>query len=257
MAPALRRSPRVIAHRGMSTLAPENTLAAFRLCAEHGVRWFEFDCDLLADGTVVVIHDDTLDRTTDHTGGYHALTAADLGLIDAGSWFGAGFAGERLPTLPQVIALMNELGLDANLEIKSSGAGAAHARRLVAAVAHDLTALAPEREVLVSSFNPVLLGEFHRLAPQWPVACLFEDRWWAGMWGPIADLLDACAIHPELEGLTEKRVRRIRESGRDVNVWTVNSAERAAELFGWGVTGIFTDVAQDLPGDWRSAERQA
>ena len=92
MAPALRRSPRVIAHRGMSTLAPENTLAAFRLCAEHGVRWFEFDCDLLADGTVVVIHDDTLDRTTDHTGGYHALTAADLGLIDAGSWFGAGFA---------------------------------------------------------------------------------------------------------------------------------------------------------------------
>ncbi|NCD19832.1 MAG: glycerophosphoryl diester phosphodiesterase [Actinobacteria bacterium] len=251
--PALRRPPRVIAHRGMSTLAPENTLAAFRLCAAHGVRWFEFDCDLLADGTVVVIHDDTLDRTTDARGGYHALVAADLERIDAGSWFSGEFTGERLPTLPQVIALMNELGLDANLEIKSSGAGAAHARRLVAAVARDLESLAPAREVLVSSFNPVLLGEFHRLAPQWPVACLFEDRWWAGMWGPIADLLDAAAIHPELEGLSEKRVRRIRESGRDVNVWTVNSEGMARKLFGWGVSGVFTDVAQDFPVEWRSA----
>lgn len=249
---SLRHRPRVIAHRGMSSLAPENTLAAFRLCAEHGVRWFEFDCDVLADGTVVVLHDSTLDRTTDHTGGYHHLVAADLAGIDAGSWFSPRFAGERLPTLPQVIALMNELGLDANLELKSSGAGAAHARRLLDAVARDLAALDPAREVLVSSFNPVLLAEFHRLAPAWPVACLFEDRWWAGMWRSIADLLDACAIHPELEGLTATRVRRIRDSGRDVNVWTVNSVDRAEELFGWGVTGIFTDIAQDLPAEWLS-----
>lgn len=237
----------------MSTLAPENTLAAFRLCAEHSVRWFEFDCDLLADGTVVVVHDSTLDRTTSASGGYHALVAADLGAIDAGSWFSPDFAGELLPTLPQVIALMNDLGLDANLEIKSAGAGAAHTHRLVAAVARDLEELDPAREVLVSSFNPVLLGEFHRLAPQWPIACLVEDRWWAGMWGPIADLLGACAIHPEHRGLTERRVRRIRESGRDVNVWTVNAEDRAEELFGWGVTGIFTDVAQDLPVEWRVA----
>ncbi|MGM0386280.1 MAG: glycerophosphodiester phosphodiesterase family protein [Actinomycetota bacterium] len=237
----------------MSSLAPENTLAAFRLCAEHGVRWFEFDCDLLADDTVVVLHDSTLDRTTDASGGYRTLTAAGLEGIDAGSWFSGEFAGERLPTLPQVIALMNELGLDANLEIKSSNAGAAHARRLVDAVVRDLEELSPEREVLVSSFSPVLLGEFHRLAPQWPVACLFEDRWWAGMWRSIADLLDAAAIHPKLKGLTAKRVRKIRDSGRDVNVWTVNSVALAQELFGWGVTGVFTDVAQEFPEEWRSA----
>lgn len=251
--PTLHSRPRVIAHRGMSSLAPENTLAAFRLCAEHGVRWFEFDCDVLADGTVVVIHDETLDRTTDHAGGYHHLAAADLAGIDAGSWFSAEFSGEPLPTLPQVLAVMNELGLDANLELKSSNAGAAHARRLVAAVSRDLESLHPGRELLVSSFNPVLLGEFHRLAPRWPVACLFEDRWWAGMWRSIADLLDACAVHPELDGLTAARVRRIRESGRDVNVWTVNSTATAEELFDWGVTGVFTDVAQDFPLEWRSA----
>ena len=251
--PELRHAPRIIAHRGMSTLAPENTLAAFRLCADHGVRWFEFDCDVLVDGTVVVVHDSTLDRTTDHTGGYRTLAAADLAGIDAGSWFAPEFAGEPLPTLPEVIALMNELGLDANLEIKSGNDGAAPSRLLLAGIARDLESLDPARELLVSSFNPVLLGEFHRAAPQWPVACLFEDRWYATMWRSIAELVDARAIHPALSGLTEKKVRRFRDAGYDVNVWTVNSVERAAELFEWGVTGVFTDVAQDFPAEWRSA----
>lgn len=96
--PELRNRPRVIAHRGIS--------------------WFEFDCDVLADGTAVVIHDATLDRTTNQTGDYRALATADLAGIDAGSWFGAGFAGEPLPTLHQVVELMNEERLNANLELK-------------------------------------------------------------------------------------------------------------------------------------------
>jgi len=143
--PELRNRPRIIAHRGMSSLAPENTLSAFRLCAAHGVSWFEFDCDVLADGTAVVIHDATLDRTTNQTGDYRALATADLAGIDAGSWFGAGFAGE-------------------------------------------LELLDPDRELLVSSFNPLLLAEFHRTAPRWPIACLYENHQFAAVWRSVAGL---------------------------------------------------------------------
>ena len=146
--------PRVYAHRGMSALAPENTLAAFALCAEHGVRWFELDVDVLADGTVVVVHDTTLDRTTDRGGAYHGLSAADLAGIDCGSWFSAAFAGEPLPTLPQVVALMNESGLNANVELKSTDRRRAGA--LVAAVARDLEALDP---ALIARIDGICGGE--------------------------------------------------------------------------------------------------
>jgi len=185
--PELRNRPRIIAHRGMSSLAPENTLSAFRLCAAHGVSWFEFDCDVLADGTAVVIHDATLDRTTNQTGDYRALATADLAGIDAGSWFGAGFAGE-------------------------------------------LELLDPARELLVSSFNPLLLAEFHRTAPRWPVACLYENHQFAAVWRSVAGLLGATAIHPGVTGLERDRVRRFRAAGYDVNVWTVNSVEQAQEF---------------------------
>ncbi len=251
--PELRHAPRVIAHRGMSSLAPENTLAAFRLCADHGVRWFEFDCDVLADGTVVVIHDATLDRTTDHKGEVHALTLADLDDVDAGSWFDPRFAGEPVPTLRQVVDLMNEAGLDANLELK-------HTRGvpggpLLAGVARELERLHPDRQLLVSSFDPLLLAGFRRLAPHWPLACLYEHHRFTGIWRSVASLLGAVAIHPGDLGLEAGHVRQFTDAGLAVNVWTVNSVDRAAELFGWGVGAVFTDVAQDFPPEWREARQ--
>lgn len=142
---------------------------------------------MLADGTAVVIHDATLDRTTNQTGDYRALATADLAGIDAGSWFGAGFAGELEP-------------------------------------------LDPARELLVSSFNPLLLAEFHRTAPRWPVACLYENHQFAAVWRSVAGLLGATAIHPGVTGLERDRVRRFRAAGYDVNVWTVNSVEQAQEF---------------------------
>ncbi len=244
----------MIAHRGMSSLAPENTLAAFRLCADHGVRWFEFDCDVLADGTVVVIHDATLERTTTGRGRVRELMAADLAGIDAGSWFDPRYAGEPVPTLRQVVDLMNETGLNANLELKHTrGEPAAP---LLEGVARELERLDPARDLLVSSFNPRLLAGFRKRAPQWPVACLFEHHRFAGVWRPVAGLLHAVAIHPGDEGLEAGHVRRFVDAGLAVNVWTVNSVERAAQLFEWGVDGVFTDRAQDFPPEWYSVGRR-
>ena len=108
----------VQAHRGASAVAPENTLAAFRAAAEQGARWVELDVALLADGTLVVIHDDSVDRTTSGSGNLGTLNRADLDRLDAGAWFHARFAGERLPTLDETIEVLGELGLGANVEIK-------------------------------------------------------------------------------------------------------------------------------------------
>src|SRR6185437_12837650 len=114
-APAL---PSVIGHRGAASSAPENTLGGMRRAHALGIRWVEFDVRLSGDGHCILLHDDAVDRTTDGTGEAAALDFAALRRLDAGSWFSPDFAGERIPTLEETVALLGVLGLGANVEIK-------------------------------------------------------------------------------------------------------------------------------------------
>ena len=109
-------------------------MAAFRSAVDHQVTWVEADVDIIADGTVIVCHDSTLDRTTNRSGRYDGLTVADLAGIDAGGWFSPQFRGEPIPTLQNLIDLMNATGLNANIEIKPSEAGREETLRLIDAV---------------------------------------------------------------------------------------------------------------------------
>lgn len=280
----------VLAHRGASALAPENTLAAYRLAADHGARWVELDVDVISDGTIIVIHDSRLDRTTNRTGPYYGLTAADLPAIDAGSWFHAPtastvigrttagqappapvpprapnsptpvpltpvpaspspFAGEPLPTLAQALELLGARGVGVNVELKSCQAGATACRWLVDGVAELLDAHAqafPGCEVLVSSFNPVLLDRMGARRPLTRRALLVERGLLLDDWRSYAEMLGVEAVNPADAGLERGRVEEIRSLGYGINVWTVNSRRRAEELFEWGVTGVFTDRVHEL-----------
>ena len=111
-------APRLIGHRGAAALAPENTLASIRAAADSGVPWIEVDAKLAKDGVPVLMHDDTLDRTTAGQGPVVARTSGELGRLDAGSWFDPRFAGETVPTLSQCLAECRRLGLGLDLEIK-------------------------------------------------------------------------------------------------------------------------------------------
>ncbi|KGF01649.1 glycerophosphoryl diester phosphodiesterase [Actinomyces sp. S4-C9] len=235
----------IFAHRGASAIAPENTMAAFKKAVEAGATWIETDVDVLKDGTPILIHDSSLDRTTNRSGSYYDLTVSDLDDIDAGSWFSPEFAGERIPTLAQLVAVMNETGLNANIEIKSNEAGAQMSLQLVDAILKELEAL-DGPQVIISSFNHVLLKIFKDKAPQYSVGALFvaENLW--DDWKSILELVGADYIHPDDSALTRAQVQAFREAGYGVNVWTVNSPARANELFNWGVTGIFTDVAHQM-----------
>ncbi|KFC97469.1 Glycerophosphoryl diester phosphodiesterase [Leminorella grimontii] len=237
---------RIYAHRGMSSLAPENTLLAFRLCAEHRVAWFECDIDILSDGTIVVFHDDTLERCTDGSGPLFAQTRASLNTLDAGSWFSPRFAGERVPTLAQLIALMNRCRLNANIEIKPGERTPEATASLLKGLDAALDRLDAERQYLISSFDPSLVGAFKQQRPQADVACLFENEALNDGWRETMARVGATAIHPQNEGLTRCQVEAFKAAGFLVNVWTVNDAQRARELFEWGVDGIFTDYAQEF-----------
>ena len=138
----------IFGHRGLSSLAPENTMAAFRCAVDHQVAWVEADVDVIGDGTVIICHDSTLDRTTNRAGRYDDLTVADLGGIDAGGWFSPRFEGEPLPTLRDLIDLMNDTGLNANIEIKPNETGKEASLRLVDGVIAQLERLRPGVEVI-------------------------------------------------------------------------------------------------------------
>ncbi|MGK2349556.1 glycerophosphodiester phosphodiesterase family protein [Actinomyces sp. W5033] len=244
----------VLAHRGASALAPENTLAAFRRASAEGAAWVELDVDVIGDGTVIVIHDSALDRTTDHRGSYYDLTAADLTAIDAGSWFTAAdgtrpYAGESLPTLQAALEVVGAAGMGVNVELKSCEAGAAACRRLVDGVAALLEAHAerwPSSQVLLSSFNPLLLERAARRRPGTPRALLTDNGLLLDDWRSLVEELGAVAVNPGDRTLERGRVEEIRSLGYGVNVWTVNTLERAQELFSWGATGVFTDRVHEL-----------
>ena len=240
LVPRLERA--VLAHRGLPSVAPENTMAAFRAAADAGAGWIETDVDLLADGTPVLIHDTALERTTDRGGSIYGLRAADLAHVDAGSWFGPDFAGERLPTLEAFIDFVNERGINANIELKANEQGAARSVELVDTLAAALERLDAGRQVLVSSFSQPLLMAFHQRHPRYATAVLYESATIRPDWRSVAELCGAVAIHPEDTGLTEAMVRAVRAAGYGVNVWTVNRPDRANQLFNWGCTGVFTDV---------------
>jgi hypothetical protein len=131
--------PVVEAHRGDNAQAPENTLAAFRLARDQGARWIELDVQQTRDNEIVVMHDPTVDRTTDGNGPVASLTLAEIRQLDAGSWFSAAFAGEPVPTLAETAALVAGSGSRLNVEVKASGLAPAEADRVIGATPASLS----------------------------------------------------------------------------------------------------------------------
>lgn len=242
--------PRIFAHRGASSLAPENTIAAFSKAMEVGATRIEFDVDVISDGTLIVLHDDRLDRTTTGKGGYYQLSYSDIRRLDAGRWFSDTYRFERIPEAADVIAFANTQRMGMNLEIKPCRAGTRLRETLIENLAVAVDAVADPSRFLVSSFDHELLAAFHAARPQIALGWLFERENQPGpSWQEGAAALGCVSIHPDLTGLTREEVRQMRDAGFEVNVWTVNDVELARELATWGVTGIFTDRPQDFPAE--------
>lgn len=233
-----RSSEQVQAHRGASAVAPENTVAGFRAARDQGARWVELDVALLADGTPVVIHDVTLDRTTNRKGPLGELVAADLAGLDAGSWFGPQFAGEKLSTLPQVLEALGELGLHANVEIKQHAHHKSLAQ-LTETVHACLTARPEGVRIMISSFDAECLKAMHRLDPSYELAMLWSEL--PADWIEQVAAIPAGAIHLHYRALSFNVLDRARERNILVRCWTCNDPSQIEPFWKEGLGGVITD----------------
>ena len=230
--------PRWVAHRGAGKLAPENTLAAFRLGAGLGYTAFECDVKLSADGVPFLLHDDALERTSNGAGTASAQPWAELSQLDAGSWHSRAFAGEALPTLQAVAAFVMRNGYALNIEIKPTLGAEAPTGQRVAALADRLWA---GRAVppLLSSFRPEALAAAQAAAPALPRALLL-DTLWPG-WFECATALGCVAVVAHHGLMNTDLLKRLRAAGWRALVYTVNDPADAERLLALGIDGLITD----------------
>ncbi|MCT7316620.1 glycerophosphodiester phosphodiesterase [Ralstonia sp. CHL-2022] len=230
--------PRAIAHRGAGKLAPENTLGAFRHGASFGYRMFEFDVKLSGDGASVLLHDATLDRTTNGAGRLDALTLGQIAQLDAGSWHSAAYAGEPVPTLAAIARYLRANNFLANIEIKPVP-GAEW--RTGAAVALDARALWAGADVppLLSSFSEDALAAAREAVPELPRALLLDKL--PADWLDRLRALDCVALDANHRELTPEIIDAAHAAGFRVCCYTVNDLDRAQLLWSAGLDGLITD----------------
>jgi glycerophosphoryl diester phosphodiesterase len=230
--------PTLFAHRGSSAHAPENTLAAFELAIRQGAPTIELDATLCGDKQVVVIHDDTLKRTTGAPGVVRKWPLRAIKELDAGSWFAPAFKGEKIPTLAEVFETVGKR-IFINVEVKNYASPLDdlpdHLANLV--VKHSMV-----DRVLFSSFNPIALLRLNKLLPQVPRGLLVFGGWQGALGrGWLGDRFPCQALHPEASDVTAALVNRTHRAKRRLHVYTVNQPAEMTRLFALGVDGIFTD----------------
>ncbi len=250
--------PRVLAHRGGGTLAPENTIAAIKVGLERGFRAVEFDAMLAADDVPVLMHDPTLERTGLIGGVISELDAAELGRIDVGGWHSPRFIGETVPTLERTLRFCRDHGVWPNIEIKpapgfEAATGSAVAR-VTAEVYAELIRPGGERAgqveprvPLLSSFAPEALIAAREAAPSVPLGWLVDDvrpDWRDGLTG-----LGCVSLHTDHWRLTAKQAREIKHAGAWLFCYTVNSPQRARAILDWGVDAFCTDAIDRIAAD--------
>lgn len=233
--------PIIFAHRGASAQAPENTLAAFELACSQGADAIELDAKLSADGEVVVIHDLTVDRTTDGQGRVSDLTLADLRALDAGSFFSEKHRGEKIPTLDEVFETAGER-LFINVQFTNH---ATPHDQLVEKVCPLVKKHGLEERLIFSSFLASNLRKAAKLLPDVPRG-LLSMRGWLGTWARSFGFSfgNYAALHPNLADVNKREVSRVHRLRRRIHVWTVNKPEEILVLKEWDVDGIFTDDPQ-------------
>ena len=230
--------PTLFAHRGASHYAPENTLAAFEIAIKQQADAIELDVKMTADGHVVVIHDQTLDRTTDGTGNVADMELAQIKELDAGIHYDDQFMGEKVPTLEEVLIQMDKR-IPINIELTNYASLFNNLPEEVATIVRECSM---EDFILFSSFNPIALLKIKKLLPEVPVGLLCLP----GKNGSIprshlVNRLSHEAIHPEYRDISSRLIHAAHKHNKRVHAYTVNHVSDIQNMFDIGVDGIFTD----------------
>lgn len=233
--------PIIFAHRGDLAHAPENTLPSFQQALQKGADGVELDAKLTADGHVIVIHDPTLDRTTDGKGRVAVSTLEVIRKLDAGTWFNEKFAGTKVPLLEEVF---ETVGRDKMINIELTNY-ASPRDGLVLKVSELIKRHNNQSQILFSSFFPSNLKIAAQTLPAVPRGLLAMPGL-VGLWARSFGFMfgDYQALHPHISNASREQVQRAHRLKRRVHVWTANTPEEIVRLKEWGVDGIFTDDPQ-------------
>ena len=234
----LFQRPIILAHRGDSAHAPENTLPAFSQAIQEGVDGIELDVKLTADGHVVVIHDSDVERTTDGKGRVAALTLDAVRKLDAGSWFDPKFSGTKIPLLDEAFETIGRDKL-INIELKNYSTPF---NGLALKVCELIKRHNTGRQIILSSFFEFYLNIAAIILP-YVSRGLLAMRGTPGLWARSFGFMfgDFQALHPHVSSVSRQQVARAHRVHRRVHVWTVNDPEEVIRLTDWGVDGIITD----------------
>jgi glycerophosphoryl diester phosphodiesterase len=238
--------PRLVAHRGAGTLAPENTLAAMRVGASFSYKMVEFDAKLSQDQVAILLHDAELERTTNGHGKAANHPYAALAKLDAGLWFSADFRGEPIPTLEAVARYTLSHNIASNIEIKPTpGLEAITGTAIARQAKHDWRA-APVPPLL-SSFSLVALEAAQHEAPNLPRGWITKEL--SKNWRETLTRLGCVSIHLHHRSIKKRLLGEIHSAGFRVAAWTVNDPVRATELLQWGVDSVITDALDLISAD--------
>jgi glycerophosphoryl diester phosphodiesterase len=238
--------PLWIAHRGAGKLAPENTLAAFRVGASYGYRAFECDVKLSQDGVPFLLHDDTLDRTSNAKDVAGQKPWAELSQVDAGSWHSKTFAGEPLANLAAIAHYVQNNDFALNLEIKPTTGVELATGQAVGTACLAMWKSKP-RALLFSSFKPESLRGAKETAPEIPRALLL-DKLWPGWWD-VAQDLGCVAVVTNYKLMDAALVAQLHDAGLRAVCYTVNDKSQAQRLLQWGIDGLITDAVNQFSPD--------
>ncbi len=231
--------PWLIAHRGASGSAPENTMAAFRRAIELGANFIETDLQLTRDAHLVAIHDVTLERTTNGRGTVRDYTLAELRQLDAGSWFSSEFAGEKIPTMDEIFELAREADVVFFLELKADVLwGVEHT------LVHALRQSGEAARTMVLSFHDRILANVHRLDPTLMTGFLFDKSLDNAV--GLALRAGARQVAPRADLVNRELVQAAHQEDLRVVTWAVNEPDQMRALISTGVDGIMTDYPDRL-----------
>ena len=242
-------NPQIYAHRGARCNAPENTIPAFETALDMGIDGVELDVQCSSDGQLVVIHDFSVDKTTSGSGPVEKFTAAELAALDAGSHFSAEYAGVGVPTLEQVLEVLQGR-CQLNIEIKSMDRDGGRAVDLVAKLVQERNLY---DQVLISSFNPITLIKMRWVDPKVPIGLLYEKALPAHLesaW--LSPIIAPQALHPYYPIIDAELVDWGHSNGYAVNTWTVNEVDDARRLADLGIDVLMSDVPDLLMAALRS-----
>ena len=228
--------PLIIAHRGSSGHAPENTMSAFQKALEQGADGIETDVHLSKDNHLIICHDERVDRTTDGKGLIKDMTVRELMKLDAGSWYHKDYTGERIPVLEELFDFLKDKNVLLDIELKNGIISYENIENKLIGLIYDYNM---EKNVIISSFNHYSLLKVKRINKRITTGILYM----AGIVDPweYARKVKADAIHPYFYCIRKEIVRKCKENNILINTFTVNEIEDLTRILNMGVSGVITN----------------